>query len=405
MNASNHHPEDRREPNDAALDQNLRAALPELDLPDPSAAQRAAWKRPGTRHEAEARVERALSHRGWFSRPRMLAAAAGLAIVAGVGVVLFPIHGPTARVEASTILRSLQAEAVDRLRLEFAGIEMEGNSINGLVQLRFDRAVNVAELVGGEGGGAPPRALGLAQLQVDLNLIIADDGQRHQVVVKGGLGGGVDGKSNWVLLNADAATVKNLGVPITLPSGGVYIDLGAEAAQWFNHEMMGDEVEAAADEDAQAVLPAAPEPAGELADNQERIVQAIQQLFGGQGLAGLSNLHGALERAGAAATLSRTGDQSYRLSAPIGQLMRDEGDPVDPDFKDVVMVIHYLDGQGVQSISFTGLGGATGAMKIEFLSGPIDAGLLDGAAHARPGQTLMINVDAIKAMLSGLGEN
>lgn len=392
---------------ESTLEANLRAVLPALGLAEPTAAERAAWKRGGLRHEGG---ERGRPIRGWFSRPRMIAAAAGLAVVGAVGAVLLPIHPATPKVEASMILRSLQAAPMDRVRLEMSGLVFEGNSIDGAMEVRFDRPINfgalfdIPQAAAGQPAGdqvaaaVPP--MRVAQVSVDLRAVIAEGGKTARVSLRGGLGGGEGGHENWAMIKADADALRNVGAPFSVPPGGVFIDLGPDGLKWLDeanaggHDGQADDAPDTADGAGGEV-----QIEGAADDVGKQIEQALQQLFSGNGVEGLSQMHVALERVGANATLKQTGDGRYTLSAPIGQTLLAEGGQVDPGLRDCVLAIDYVDGRGVESLRVTGLGAADGSVRIDFLSGPISPAAFDRAGQIEVGKTLVLPLDSIRAML------
>jgi len=391
---------------EGTLDANLRAVLPALGLPEPTAAERAGWKQGGRRHEGG---ERERTVRGWFSRPRMLAAAAGLAMVGAVGAVLLPIHPGTPRVEAATILRSLQAAPMDRVRLAMSGLAFEGNSIDGSMEVRFDRPINFGQLFDmpqlagwqpvGDQVGAALTPMKVAQASVDLRMVIAEGDNMARFSLRGALGGGADGHENWAMIKADADALRNMGVSFGIPPGGVFIDLGQDALKWVDEANMGGHQRRAGDgprnaDGGSGVVQIESQPG----DVGKQVEQALQQLFSGNGVAGLAQLHGVLERAGANATLQQTGDGRYTLSTPIGETLLAENGEVDPELRDCVLAIDYVDGRGVESFRVTGLGTANGTVRLDFLNGPIDPAAFDRTGQIEMGKTLVVPLDAIRAM-------
>ena len=364
----------------------------------------------------------------WVSRRKLMAGLSAAAAMIAVGAVIFNTHAPTSRVNAAAILSSLRTRSISGVNIVFNHLRAEGASIDGIINVRLDPALDVDTILDegfepdtqrrSAGSGGVNRSIAAATLN-----ITAHDPEIEGMEFRVDLGFQSDRK--WVFLrNTRVPDAKHhpdasgLALVAMLTRGGVMLDLSDLHPGSF--EPLTDSADAAAetrtlqfgDTDADprgtvslnlgisskhgggrgtmSFRPSIGSPARaglQIPDNFRVMIR--QLLNGGAGADQLLQFEQTLERAGQTATVEDLGSGRYLLiTAP----------PADgPDGCGIGTVqITYMQDVGVQMVELVPRAPATGSITITFDDQDIDPSRLDPAGLVTA-QTMTIDSHWIRA--------
>lgn len=228
---------------DQRLDANLRALAPRLAVPaDPTDGQAARWTSSDPTTSATplaihggggatqvAVLRRADRRHRWMayaSAAAVLAVAAGGFLIASLG---------TNKVQAATILKSLRNNTFSGIRATLTDIRMEGVSVTGQVQIRFDRELTAEEMFDPPADAKPPIPDSL-YCSLDVKLDGTNGAPKLDVHSEAAF----SPESDWVFVRTEGA-IGNVGDnPLALfisgaAQKGVLLDLGKGNLQ---HEIL-----------------------------------------------------------------------------------------------------------------------------------------------------------------------
>lgn len=391
-------------------DANLRALASATGLPgadSPDAAQLARWKAGDDQSAGAGPIPIAAGRRSGRLRRRLLAAGSAVAATAAVAAVLFT-QGRSSKVEAATILRSLQQAVIRGVNVSLQGEVGDDIAVNGEIRVRFAAPLDLDRLM-----ADPPVEVAepdISALYGAIDVVIGDDGPLPGLNAR--LEFASTQPSTWVFVRSNNPNVvapdANARRVMGFIAQGVMLDLGDGGLDVFDKLDLGGDMEGTisiqadrgglkvqVDEDADGAG-AANQPAATPEDmlQHDRLVRSI--ISGRAGEQELQELLELLERHAADATVEPQGNGRYLLKV----LLDPDQLPADPAANAGSMVqVAYTQDLGVEWAEFHTVGDITGSMRIEFAADAIDPALVDKNRVIVPGRTMIMTPEIIRGFI------
>jgi hypothetical protein len=420
MSEMNHNQPPDRDASDAAMDANLHAlGMRTGPVPAPSAAQLQEWRTSGAA-TAPAPALRLADHSTHLphSRPhrRSRWVAIGTALAACIAVVAAIFIQPWgSQVQASTIIKNLRARDFDGVNIHFDHMSSAGTTVDGTIYLRLKRPISIDRL--DQPGVLDPQNpshegdLGAAY---GTFTITTDESVKGMASAKIEAEGALTPASGWMYLHTSDAAATQLAAANPIAAGlagmsqhGVIMNIGGLEDRFFdglNAAMcpagaagVGGPLHASVDRnaDGRGNVSVGVNVAGEhtpTAAQIRRFTSLARTILSGKARQGeLEQMRSLLQDDFAqAARVSKLGPGRYLLTADLT-------DPQNPSESATLRAL-YEESGGVQWAELSNFRGATGAIRFEFNTDPIDPGLLNYDRLVQTGTTSYLDLRVIMRM-------